>query len=119
VAHAILDDAQPKISEITTNLAEATAIVRANVSHVADTTSEIVERARMQAVRLDELVSSTLEKVEQTTDFLQNRVVAPVRRVHAIVQAVGAGLSFLKSTRRQKQASHQNGEDEDEEEMFI
>ena len=87
-AQAILEDAQPKIREITSNLAEATAIARAQVSQVADTTGEIMERARLQAARLDELVHSTLEKVENTTDFLQNSVVRPVRRIHAIVQAV-------------------------------
>ena len=118
MAQAILEDAQPKISEITTNLAEATAIVRANVALVADGTTEIVERARLQAVRLDELVTSTLEKVEQTTDFLQHKVVAPVRRVRAIVQAVGAGLSFFKQMRSHSQRRPAEPGDE-EEEMFI
>jgi uncharacterized protein YoxC len=115
-AQVILEDAQPKISEITTNLAEATAIVRAQVSQVSDATSEIVERARMQAARLDELIHSTLEKVENTTNFLQNTVVRPVRRVHAIVQAVGAGLSFFKRGRSNRRI--ENAGDE-EEEMFI
>lgn len=113
-AQAILEDAQPKIREITSNLAEATAIARAQVSQVADTTSEIVERARLQAARLDDLVHSTLEKIENTTDFLQNSVVRPVRRVHAIVQAVSAGLSFFR--RRSQSRIEGTG---DEEEMFI
>lgn len=115
-AQAILEDAQPKIREITSNLAEATAIARAQVSQVADTTSEIVERARLQAARLDELVHSTLEKIENTTDFLQNSVVRPVRRVHAIVQAVGAGLSFFRRGRSRQRVEATGGE---EEEMFI
>ena len=115
-AQVILEDAQPKIREITSNLAEASAIARAQVSQVADTTGEIMERARLQAARLDELVHSTLEKVENTTDFLQNSVVRPVRRIHAIVQAVGAGLSFFK--RRRSQRTIENAGDE-EEEMFI
>lgn len=115
MAQAILEDAQPKISEITTNLAEATSVVRANVTQVSDSTIEIVERARMQAVRLDELVTSTLEKVEHTTDFLQHSVVTPVRRIHAIVQAVGAGLSFFRRFRSQRRPAEAG----DEEEMFI
>jgi methyl-accepting chemotaxis protein len=115
-AQIILEDAQPKISEITSNLAEATAIVRAQVSQVADSTGEIVERARLQAARLDELIHSTLEKVERTTDFFQNTVIRPVRRVHAIVQAVGAGLNFFRRGRSQRQI-HDAGDGE--EEMFI
>ena len=114
-AQAILEDAQPKIREITSNLAEATAIARAQVSQVADTTSEIVERTRLQAARLDDLVHSTLEKIENTTDFLQNSVVRPVRRVHAIVQAVSAGLSFFRHRSQHRIEEAGNGE----EEMFI
>jgi methyl-accepting chemotaxis protein len=116
-AQAILEDAQPKLAEITSNLAESTATVRAHVAQMADATGEIVERARTQAARLDEFVSTTVEKIEVTTDFVQHSVINPVRRIHAIVQAVTAGLSFLKSARARHKADHlKSGVDE---EMFI
>lgn len=116
-AHAILEDAQPKLAEITSNLAESTALVRSHVAQMAEATGEIVDRARMQAARLDELVSSTVDKIETTTDFVQHSVIAPVRRVHAIVQAVSAGLSFLRANRaRRKMENNNSGVDE---EMFI
>jgi methyl-accepting chemotaxis protein len=116
-AHAILEDAQPKLAEITSNLAESTATVRSHVAQMADATGEIVERARTQAARLDEFVSTTVEKIEVTTDFVQHSVIGPVRRIHGIVQAVSAGLSFLKAARaRRKTNNHHSGVDE---EMFI
>jgi len=115
--HAILEDAQPKVSEITSNLAETTATIRSHASQAAEATAEILNRARMQAVRLDEMISNTANKVEETTDFLQHSVVTPVRRVHAIVQAVNAGLGFLKRTRDQKKRRGNAGPDD--EEMFI
>jgi methyl-accepting chemotaxis protein len=117
-AQAILEDAQPKIAEITSNLADASSTVRAHVAVVAEATGEIVERARMQAARLDNLIHETAEKIESTTDFLQNSVVTPVRRVHAILQAVNAGLGFFKRHRARKKAVHQMGTEQDEE-MFI
>jgi methyl-accepting chemotaxis protein len=116
-AHAILDDAQPKLAEITSNLAESTALVRSHVAQMAEATGEIVDRARLQAARLDELVSSTVDKIEVTTDFVQHSVIAPVRRVHAIVQAVSAGLSFLRANRARRRAETSNGDAD--EEMFI
>jgi methyl-accepting chemotaxis protein len=116
-AHAILDDAQPKLAEITSNLAESTALVRSNVAQMAEATGEIVDRARMQAARLDELVSSTVDKIELTTDFVQHSVITPVRRVQAIVQAVSAGLSFLRANRARRRAEASNGDVD--EEMFI
>lgn len=117
VARTILDDAQPKISEITSNLAQTTATIRAHAAEVAETTGEILNRARMQAARLDEMISSTADKVEETTDFLQHSVVTPVRRVHAIFHAVNVALGFLRRAREEKK--QRSAAAQDEEEMFI
>src|SRR5947209_20445572 len=48
VARSILDDVQPKISEITSNLAQTTATIRAHATEVVETSGEILNRARMQ-----------------------------------------------------------------------
>ena len=114
---AILEDAQPKISEITANLAETSAIVRERAEQISLATGEVIERARLQVVRLDELVSNTAERVEQTAEFLQNTVFAPVRRVQAIIQAVAAGLNFFRRSRKLGKV-HPVAMEEDEE-MFI
>ena len=117
-AHAILDDAQPKIAEITSNLAESTATLRASVAQVGEATGEIVDRARLQAERLDELVSNTVDKIEDTTEIVQNSVISPIRRVHAIVKAVSAGVGYLRAnSSRRKTDGHPTGEED--EEMFI
>jgi uncharacterized protein YoxC len=115
-AAAILDDAKPKIAEITTNLAETSASVRSHVSEVGHATSEIMERARLQAARLDEFVISAAQKVEATSELLQHKVLSPMRRVRAVVTALNAGLSFFKSTRPPRRNSSDEVEDE---EMFI
>jgi hypothetical protein len=115
-AAAILDDAKPKIAEITTNLAETTASVRTHVTQVGQATTEIVERARMQAARLDEFVSNAAQKVEATSELLQNKVFSPMKRVRAIVSALNVGMSFFKSNRPRHRTGSESVEDE---EMFI
>jgi methyl-accepting chemotaxis protein len=118
-AHAILDEAQPKISEITSNLAESTATVRAHVAEMAEATTEIVGRARLQAERIDEVVGNTLSRIELTTEFVQQSVITPIRRIQAVVQAISAGWGILRANRsRRKTASNSSGADADEE-MFI
>lgn len=116
-AATILEDAQPKISELTANLAETSGIIRERVEHMSLATGEVIERARLQAARLDELVTTTAEKIEHTTDFLQNTVFAPIRRIQAIIQAISAGLNFFRRS-RQPSRVHRVPEEEDEE-MFI
>jgi methyl-accepting chemotaxis protein len=114
----ILDDARPKIAEITSNLAESSATVRAHVSQMAETSAEIMERARLNAERVDEFVGSTMNKIEMASGLLESRVLTPVRRVQAIIQAIGTGLSFLRSNRSRSAGPRQPRSREDEE-MFI
>lgn len=115
-AAAILDDAKPKIAEITTNLAETSASVRTHAGHIGIAASEIAERARLQAARIDEFVINAAQKVEATTELLQDKVFSPMRRIRSIVTALNAGLSFFKSNRSQRRRSSNEVEDE---EMFI
>lgn len=117
-AQAILEQAEPRIEEITNNLAQASATVRTNVADLAQATGEIVERARVQAAHLDEVIHATVERVAHTTIFLQDRVITPVRRVQAILSAVSAGMGFLRRVRAQSKGS-QLAVAEDEDEMFI
>jgi uncharacterized protein YoxC len=116
-AAEILEDAKPKLAELTTNLAESSAIVRAQVHQVGEATAEIVERARMNAARLDDFIMNAAHKVEATSELLQNKVLTPVRRVRAVVSALSAGLSFLKANRSQRQRG--SAEQVEDEEMFI
>jgi methyl-accepting chemotaxis protein len=116
-ARAILEEAQPKVGEITSNLAEASATLRAHVADMAEATGEIVERARMRAAHLDDAIHSTVNKVTQTADFLQHKVITPVRRVQAIVSAVSAGMSFLN--RHRAFSRNQELETAENDELFI
>lgn len=116
-ATAILEDAQPKIAEITSNLAESSATVRAHVSQVAEATGEIVERARLHAVRMDEFVGSTMGKIETASEILETKVLSPVRRVQGIIAAVNAGLGILRSSRPKRKPARAGAEQD--EEMFI
>jgi uncharacterized protein YoxC len=115
-AAAILEDAKPKIAEITTNLAETSASVRTHVTKVGDAASEIAERARMQAARIDDFVINAAHKVEATSELLQDKVFSPMRRVRSIVTALNAGLSFFKSNRPPRKKGSGAVDDE---EMFI
>jgi hypothetical protein len=113
---AILEDAQPKIATITSDLAESAARVRAHVEDMGEVTGEIVDRARLQAARLDELITSTVDKIEITTDVVQNSVLSPIRRVQALLHALSAGVGFLRASSRRKSSDNST---EDDEEMFI
>ena len=64
-------------------------------------------------IRGDEMLTRTLDRVEETSEKVQHTVMSPVRQVSGIVQAISTGFgSYFNGQRRRR-----NGGPSDE--MFI
>ena len=85
------------------------------MAEVGEATGEIVERARLQAARLDDFLVSAAHKVEATSELLQQKVFSPMRRIRALVTALNAGLSMLRSNRPHRRTNGEQVEDEEAE----
>src|SRR5258707_709196 len=83
---SILTEIRPKLQVIAQNLEETTQIVGEQVQSADATVDDVVERARLQVIRADELLSRTLDRVEQTTDLVHKTVVSPIRQVTGVMQ---------------------------------
>jgi hypothetical protein len=116
-AKGILDDSGPRLKEISTNLAEISTRLRGQAERMDSTFSDLVDRTHLQVIRVDELVSRTLDKVEETSEIVQSTVAAPVKQMSAIMQGLSVGIgTFLQ--RRRKAAIDAATAVEDEE-LFI
>lgn len=116
--NAMLQTARPQVETIVTNLAEASSMLKDQVSRIDQTVTDVVDRTRLQVVRADELVSRTMDKVETTTDFVQHTVISPVRQVAGVLQALTTGMNVLFGKHRQARGNgHGTGVPRDE--MFI
>ena len=115
-ARSILDESGPRLGEITANLAEISVTLKGQVSRIDATVNDLVDRTRLQAIRVDELVSRTMDKVEETTELIQSTVVIPVKQISGIMQGLSVGIgAFLH--RRRKAAADALGAQDDE--LFI
>jgi len=94
-AHALLNDIRPKIEVIAENLSVATSTVRGQLERVDATVNDVVDRARLQVIRADDLLNRTLDKVEETSEIVHKTVVSPVRQVSGLIRGVTAGIEFL------------------------
>lgn len=120
-AKAILEDAQPKLQEVTSNLVDVSGTMKTQMQRVDAALGDLVDRTRLQTIRVDELVSRTLDKVEETTDLVQHTVIGPVKQMNAVMQALGVGLGTLLQKRRSARADN-GGERQrnvEDEELFI
>ncbi len=119
-AQALLTDLRPKLQLIADNLADTTTSVRTQVDRLDATVNDAVDRARLQIIRGDELLTRTLDRVEETTDIVHKTVVSPVRQFSGLIQGVTAGIEFLLGNRgRRNGGSRDARRPVPQDEMFI
>lgn len=115
-AHTFFLENAPKVSTILDNVSTSTGTVNRQIERVDATVTDIVDRTRLQVIRADELVTRTLDRVEETTDFVHHRVLTPIRYAAGLIQGVGAGLGALVGNiKGSKNGPRKNGDGQ----MFI
>ena len=110
---ALVVDSRPKLESIIDNVAVTTGTLRGQVERLDVTLNDIVDRARLQVIRADELVTRTIDRVEETTEIVQHTVVSPVRQVSGLLQGLNAAFGSFFGRRRR--AGDRSGDGE----MFI
>jgi hypothetical protein len=119
-AQEMIAEVQPRLNVIAENLQETSTLLRSQVERVDATVTDVVDRARLQVIRADDLLTRTLDRVEQTSDMVHKTVISPVRQISGIMQGITVGLEFLFAGRGRR-----NGDRRDErrpvpqDEMFI
>lgn len=94
-AQSMIAEYRPRLDTALDNLVSTTTLVRQQVSSLEEPVADAVERARMQVVRVDELMTRTLDRVEDTTELVHQSIITPVRRISGVMQGITAGLATL------------------------
>ncbi|HYK92316.1 MAG TPA: hypothetical protein VE398_26380 [Acidobacteriota bacterium] len=97
------------------NLTSTSAIVHKRVAELDSFVAEVTDTARLQVLRIQDVVDTASRRVEATLDVLQDGVLAPITEVNAIIRGVKVALDILLRKRKTPSSSttHQD------EEMFI
>jgi methyl-accepting chemotaxis protein len=95
--HELLVRVGPKIESTTDDLAAFTHSLREQTNNVEATVTEISERARHQAGRVDFMLTSALDKVDRAGAIVNNTVTIPLRQVTGILAAVRAVVENLRA----------------------
>jgi MFS superfamily sulfate permease-like transporter len=112
-AQSLLTTTKPKIEELVANAAATSATIKSQVERLDATVNDVIDRTRLHVIRADELVTRTMDRVEETADLVQHTVVSPVRQVAGLVQGLTAGLGALLGRRTRSHAR------QPQDEMFI
>jgi phage-related protein len=113
--HAVTTSAREPIKTALANLTELTNLVRQRAVSADALAAEVMERARAEIIRVDELLTGIVGRVERVAEVAELGVLAPIREVSAVVAGVRRGLAYFFSRRRQpgQQRASQ------EEQLFI
>lgn len=111
----IVADSRDPLRSITADLAEVTRVLRERTGSVDQVIDDLLDRFRLQVIRVDQTITDVLEKVDRTTTVVQRNIIAPVSEASAVLKGVQAGLDFFLSRRRQAYTS----DVPQDEQMFI
>ena len=119
-AETLMTAIRPKLEVIAENLQDSTTVLRDQVERMDATVKDAVDRGRLQIIRADELLTRTLDRVEQTSDMAHNTVISPVRQLSGLIQGLTVGLEFLFGGRsRRNGGSREDRRPVPQDEMFI
>jgi methyl-accepting chemotaxis protein len=109
---SLLEEVSPKLKvaaqnalEVSQTAREVSQTVKAETARVAVSVDELMEKALVQADRVDEMVTATLNTVAHVTSTVQKTVSGPVRQVNALLNGLRAGFEVLRSKEREVHAA--------------
>jgi ElaB/YqjD/DUF883 family membrane-anchored ribosome-binding protein len=111
-----LTDVRPKLDTLTTNLSESSTLVKHQLGRIDATLTDAMDRTRLQVIRADELLSRTMNRVEETSDVVHKTVMSPLRQVNGLMAALSTGVDVFLG---QKRRHPKNGAGVPQDEMFI
>jgi hypothetical protein len=113
----LLDDTQPKISELVADAAHVVYLARGQAQKMDRIFTDASDRLRGQLVHADRILTGALETVEEAGTQFRRSFWRPVQKVSAVVTGIKVGLDLLRSRRGRN--AHPDDPVGDEEELFI
>jgi len=83
------------LSTATMNLAESTALIKEEVRGIMALADETAEVAHEKVHMVSRAIDTTHERVMDTTEFIQRKVIEPARELAAILAGLRRGLEVL------------------------
>jgi methyl-accepting chemotaxis protein len=88
----ILDTSQPKLELVLDNAAAITTTAHTGIGRVETTLNDVLDRARLQIIRADEMVTRAMDSVEETTEKVAHTVTSPVKHASGVMHGISTGF---------------------------
>ena len=88
----VLETSSPKLELVLDNAAAITTTAHNGIGRVETTLNDVLDRARLQIIRADEMVTRAMDSVEQTTEKVAHSVTSPVKHASGIAKGISTGV---------------------------
>lgn len=113
----LLDDTQPKISNMVADAAHVVYLTRGQAQKMDRVLTDASDRLRGQLNHMDRILTGALEAVEDAGSQFRTSVWRPMQKASALLQGIKVGLELLRSRRSAKR--NDEPREQQEEELFI
>jgi methyl-accepting chemotaxis protein len=107
-----VETSTPKVELVLDNVANITTTAHAGIGRVETTVNDVLDRARLQVIRADEMVTRAMDQMEETTEKVAHSVTSPVKHASGIMQGISTGFGAYFGQKRQRERGPSD-------EMFI
>lgn len=108
----LLETSAPKVELVLDNASAITTTAHGAIDRVETTLNDVLDRARLQIIRADEMVTRAMDQVEETSEKVAHTVTTPVKHATGIVQGISTGLGAYFGQKRPRKPGPSD-------EMFI
>lgn len=92
----ILEDSEDRIRSIMTDAAELTRVARGQAQKVDRVFTDAVERLRVQIIKADQILTGTMEVIEEAGSTFKSKLWQPFNQASAILKGIKAGIDFIR-----------------------
>jgi len=94
----LINRTAPRVEDAVVDLADIAHGLRVQTAQMESSVTEILERVRTQASRVDEMFSSLLDAVDRAGGFVAEAVSGPVRQISGLLASIKAIIESLRAS---------------------
>ncbi len=99
----VVETSTPKLELVLDNAAAITTTAHAGLERVETTVNDVLDRARLQIIRADEMVTRAMDQVEETSEKVAHTVTSPVKQASGIVHGISTGVAAYFGNKRARE----------------
>ena len=88
----LLETSAPKVELVLDNTAAITTTAHGAIDRIEVTLNDLLDRARLQVIRADDMVTRAMDQVEETTEKVAHSVTSPIKHASGVVHGISTGV---------------------------